>query len=62
MKIPKDYPVKHLTGKRQKEKADDLITCLECNRSWDDAICTSMTPVPAGRCPFEGYHNYKETK
>jgi len=31
-------------------------TCGTCNRSWDDTISTSMTPVPSGRCPFEYEH------
>ena len=32
-------------------------TCGTCNRSWDDTVSTSMTPVPSGRCPFEYEHD-----
>jgi hypothetical protein len=33
-----------------------MTQCGVCLRWWDDAIVTSMTPVPAGRCPFEYDH------
>jgi hypothetical protein len=32
------------------------LTCGTCGRSWDDSISTSVTPVPAGRCPWESHH------
>ena len=32
------------------------VTCGTCGRSWDDSISTSVTPVPAGRCPWEADH------
>ncbi len=32
------------------------VTCGTCGRSWDDSISTSVTPVPAGRCPWESDH------
>ncbi len=32
------------------------VTCGTCGRSWDDSISTSVTPVPAGRCPWESHH------
>jgi len=28
-----------------------------CGRSWNDDKSTSVTPVPAGRCPFEHDHD-----
>lgn len=31
----------------------DYATCGECGRTWDDALITSLTPAPAGRCPFD---------
>lgn len=34
----------------------DLVNCLECGRCWDDAVTTSVTPAPSGRCPFEDDH------
>lgn len=34
----------------------DLATCGNCERTWDDAVVTSWTPVPSGRCPFEYDH------
>ena len=47
-----------LTGTALVEAERDLraATCGTCGRSWDDTISTSMTPVPAGRCPFEYDH------
>ena len=35
-------------------------TCGTCGRSWDDAVATSVTPTPSGRCPFEGEHEHGE--
>jgi len=37
--------------------AQRVSTCGTCGRSWDDAVITSMTPVPAARCPFEYFHD-----
>lgn len=34
----------------------DMTQCGACLRWWDDAIVTSMTPAPSGRCPFEYEH------
>jgi hypothetical protein len=34
----------------------DIATCGHCGQSWDDAIVTSLTPAPSGRCPFEDEH------
>ena len=52
-KIPANFPVKVL---RPGQRAKDRVTCGTCGRSWDDAISTSMTPTPSGRCPFEHFH------
>jgi hypothetical protein len=30
--------------------------CGTCGAAWDDSVSTSVTPVPAGRCPFEYEH------
>jgi hypothetical protein len=51
--VPSDHPVKILADG---EPATDRVTCGACGRSWDDAIPTSYTPAPAGRCPFEHWH------
>lgn len=37
-----------------------MATCGVCGRSWNDAKLSSLTPVPAGRCPFEYAHNDPE--
>lgn len=55
--IPKDWPVQPL---KPGQKAKDPATCGYCGLSWDDAIPTSMTPAPAGRCPFEQFHIYED--
>jgi hypothetical protein len=31
----------------------DLATCGTCGFTWDDALISAVTPVPAGRCPNE---------
>lgn len=51
--VPDDWPVKPITDT---EPARIRATCGECGRSWDDGVSTSMTPAPAGRCPFEAFH------
>jgi len=33
-----------------------MTECGTCHRTWNDALSTSRTPVPAGRCPFEADH------
>lgn len=38
------------------EPISAMTQCGVCGRWWDDAIPTSLTPVPAGRCPFEYEH------
>lgn len=52
--IPADFPVQPLQAG---QTAKDRATCGTCGRSWDDGKSTSMTPTPAGRCPFEAFHN-----
>lgn len=54
--IPEDHPVQPLTPG---QPAEDRATCGYCGLSWDDAVVTSMTPTPSGRCPFEAYHVYE---
>lgn len=34
-----------------------IATCGECGRSWDDAVGSTWTPAPSGRCPFEYDHD-----
>jgi hypothetical protein len=51
--VPDDFPVRPL---KDGEPAKDPVWCDACDRRWDDAIPTTWTPVPAGRCPFEYYH------
>jgi hypothetical protein len=36
--------------------------CGTCGRGWDDSISTSVTPTPAGRCPFEYDHVYEDNE
>lgn len=48
--IPADWPVQ--------PDANGDTTCGYCGLTWNDAVSTSMTPVPAGRCPFEEFHRY----
>lgn len=52
--IPADFPVKPL---QDGQSAKDKVTCGTCGLSWDDAISTSWTPAPGGRCPFEYFHD-----
>ena len=58
-RVPADYEVKMLRGRRQKEKAKVLAQCGTCKRYWDDGISTGMTPTPSARCPFEYFHGGK---
>lgn len=51
--IPDSHPVQPL---KWGQTPPGMATCLTCDRSWDDSVSTSMTPAPAGRCPFEYYH------
>lgn len=34
-----------------------VATCGACGRSWDDAVGSTLTPAPSGRCPFELLHD-----
>lgn len=38
----------------------DVVTCGHCDRSWNDAAISSITPAPSARCPFEYEHEYRE--
>lgn len=51
--VPADFSVRPL---QPGDVAKDKMTCGTCGRSWDDAVSTQWTPVPAGRCPFEPFH------
>lgn len=51
--VPDNFSVKELD---EDDDAEDRVTCGTCGRSWDDAIPTTWTPAPSGRCPFEYYH------
>lgn len=35
---------------------EDIATCGECGKSWNDALVSGSTPAPSGRCPYEGIH------
>jgi hypothetical protein len=61
-----DRIIEELVDAIRKEKMSDVVrldpsdpkatVCGTCNRAWDDSISTSLTPTPAGRCPFEYEH------
>ncbi len=36
---------------------EDIATCGECGKSWNDALISDKTPVPSGRCPYEDLHD-----
>lgn len=52
-RVPEDFPVQPL---KPGQDATDPVTCGTCTRTWDDAVATSWTPTPSGRCPFEYFH------
>jgi hypothetical protein len=57
--VPADWPVQPIPRDEALKRAEEgecIATCEECERSWDDSVATSMTPAPAGRCPFENFH------
>lgn len=59
--VPANYPVKVLVpGTAEYLNARELAHCGTCGRSWDDAVVTSITPAPSGRCPFEHFHPAEE--
>lgn len=58
-RIPKNHPVQPL---KLGQKAEDKVTCGYCGLSWDDGKCTSMTPAPSARCPFEEFHIHPDGK
>jgi hypothetical protein len=35
---------------------EDFGTCGTCGMEWNDALITSRTPAPSGRCPYESIH------
>lgn len=58
--IPAYFPVKPLATQAEIDAAGDPVQDGECGLWWDDAISTSLTPAPGGRCPFEEYHDYDD--
>lgn len=50
--VPADWPVMEYRGPDR----PGIAECGTCGRRWDDEWVTSMTPAPAGRCPFEVFH------
>jgi hypothetical protein len=52
--IPEDWPVRPVP-----ENTEGATRCGECGLSWQDWISTALTPTPAGRCPFEYFHEYE---
>ena len=57
--IPAEFPVRPL---KPEEAGQDVAMCGSCGLVWDDAIPTSWTPAPSGRCPFEYYHKQAKVK
>lgn len=57
IQVPKDFPVQPL---KPDESAKDRCTCGTCGLSWDDGKPTEWTPTPAGRCPFEYFHEVED--
>lgn len=55
--IPKSFEVQPLFPW---EKIEGEATCGYCGLRWDDSRVTSLTPAPAGRCPFEFFHVYSD--
>lgn len=57
-RVPATWPVRPIRPGTARARAagHHLATCGTCHRSWDDSKSTSMTPVPAARCPFEYFH------
>ena len=35
----------------------DLVTCGTCGLTWNDALISTWTPAPSGRCPYEYIHD-----
>lgn len=56
-KIPDSFPVAPLLSVQQRAAAVDPVHCETCGHWWDDALPTEYTPAPAGRCPFEQFHD-----
>jgi hypothetical protein len=36
---------------------ENMATCGNCGMTWNDALITSSTPSPSGRCPYEYIHD-----
>ena len=50
--VPNDFPVKQLHS----SAGPGITQCGECFRYWVASGGPSLTPAPAGRCPFEDFH------
>lgn len=59
MRVPKNWPVQPV---KLAPNNRDYATCGTCGRIWNDALSTSMTPAPSGRCPFEPFHKEEKLK
>lgn len=42
------------------EPVVQMAVCGVCGFTWNDAMMTSLTPAPSGRCPNEYGHDYAE--
>lgn len=58
-RIPKDFPVRPLSP-RTPAHGGTRAECGVCGWGWDDSKATSYTPAPAGRCPFESFHEHED--
>lgn len=56
MRVPKDWPVRHIYRGSKAASRPGIAECGTCRRLWDDTVTTSMTPTPSARCPFEYFH------
>lgn len=45
-----------IADNKNQTKPENVATCGHCGLSWDDGTSTTYTPAPAGRCPFEQWH------
>jgi hypothetical protein len=47
----------NMDANESEDHKPEMAECGTCGKEWDDARCTSVTPVPSGRCPFEAVHD-----
>ena len=66
MRQEQSWMTQHILPEFQKgaERAEgeraQWTQCGTCGRWWDDSLITSITPTPAGRCPFEYEHEEQD--